>query len=244
MKALIIGGGAVSELLHIPAAVKLLGQENVFVAEPDRERQSYLLTNFDLQYIRADFRAFIDSVDFAVVTTPPHLHASIAIECLKAGIPVLCEKPLANSSKECESILNTARYTSRIIRVCHNYRYFPNRALMRDKIKAGFFGRRIAIDICEGGITTWPTQSGYTFRKNLVPGGVLFNNGIHSFDFMLWCLGQPIDFEYYDDSVGGLESNAEININFENDCRGRLMLSRTCNLQNEILIKGEETMYL
>jgi predicted dehydrogenase len=112
---------------------------------------------------------------------------------------------------------------------------------MRDKIKAGFFGHRITISIFEGDITKWPTQSGYTFRKNLVPGGLLFNNGIHSIDFMLWCLGQPIDFEYYDDSIGGLESNAEVKINFGNDCRGYLRLSRTCRLQNKILVKGEKT---
>ena len=44
MKAVIIGGGAVSELWHIPAAVQLLGKDNVFVAESDRERQAYLRT--------------------------------------------------------------------------------------------------------------------------------------------------------------------------------------------------------
>jgi len=242
LKAVIIGGGAISELWHIPAAVKLLGKGNVFVAESDQERQAYLRTKFDLQHIGADFRALTGSVDFAVVATPPHMHASMAIECLEAGIPVLCEKPLANSTNECESILIAARRTSRMLGVCHNYRYFPNRVLMRDKIRAGFFGHRVAISIFEGNITKWPTQSGYAFRKNLAPGGVLLNNGIHSIDFMLWCLGQPIDFEYHDDSIGGLESNVEIKINFGNDRRGRLRLSRTCRLQNTILVEGEKTV--
>ena len=184
----------------------------------------------------------MDSVDFAIVATRPHLHASIAIQCLHGGLPVLCEKPLANSVNECESILIAARRTFRRIAVCHNYRYFPNRVLIREKIRAGFFGSKIDISIFEGGITTWPTQSGYAFRKDLVPGGILFNNGIHSIDFLLWCLGQPIDFEYHDDSIGGLESNAEIKINFGNDCRAHLRLSRTCRLQNKILIKGEKTV--
>lgn len=241
MKIIIIGGGAVSELWHIPAAMELLGKDHILVAEPDRERKAYLHSKFGLQYIEPDFRSFFDSADFAVVATAPHLHASIAIECLEAGIPVLCEKPLANSFNESKSILNAAKSTSKILGVSHNYRYFPNRALIRDRIRSGYFGSGIKIKIYEGAIAIWPTQTGYTFRKNLVPGGVLFNNGIHSIDFMLWCLGPPIDFEYHDDSIGGLESNAEIKINFDNNCRGYLKLSRTCYLQNRIMIKGKKT---
>ena len=58
MKALIIGGGAVSEKWHIPAAIKLLGADNVLVVEPDHERQNYLHNVFSLNRIESDFINF------------------------------------------------------------------------------------------------------------------------------------------------------------------------------------------
>ena len=99
MKVLIIGGGTVSEYWHIPAAIRLLGADNVLVAEPDHERQHYLRAAFGLHAVESDFRILLEKVDIAMVATPPHLHPAITIECLKSHIPVLCEKPLANSSK-------------------------------------------------------------------------------------------------------------------------------------------------
>ena len=187
MKVLIAGGGAVSETWHIPAAVSLLGADNVYVAEPDLERLQYLRAEFGLQVVEPDFRILLEKVDIVIVATPPHLHPAICIECLNSCTPVLCEKPLANSSEECSSILKAAELTNTFLGVCHNYRLFPNRSYVRDKIKSGYFGKNILIDIREGGTARWPSRSGYTFRKELVPGGVLLNNGIHSLDFMLWC---------------------------------------------------------
>src|SRR3989304_6289356 len=104
-RVLIIGGGAIAEQLHLPAAVKLLGSERVLLAEPDTERRAQLVTRFDCRRDSSDFRELIDKADFAVVATPPHWHATIAKDCLAAGLPVLCEKPLANSTHECRAII-------------------------------------------------------------------------------------------------------------------------------------------
>jgi predicted dehydrogenase len=245
LKILIIGGGAVSENWHIPAAIKLLGIDNVLVAEPDYERRHYLRATFGLHAAESDFRNLLEKVNVAMVATPPHLHHKITNVCLKSRIPVLCEKPLANSSEECNSILKIADLTKTSLGVCHNYRLFPNRLYVRDKIKAGYFGKNVLIDIHEGGAAIWPTQTGYTFKKELVPGGVLLNNGIHSLDFMLWCFGKPVEIEYFDDSIGGLESNAEVRLTFHNGCKGRLRISRTCQMKNIISVKGDsETAHM
>mgnify|MGYP006992185445 CR=1 FL=1 len=48
------------------------------------------------------------------------------------------------------------------------------------KIKDGFFGNDVFITVHEGYPSGWPTVSGYCFRKEMVPGGVLYDNGIHT----------------------------------------------------------------
>lgn len=237
-RVLIIGGGAIAEQLHLPAAVRLLGSERVLLAEPDTERRTRLVTRFDCRRHSSDYRELIDKADFAVVATPPHLHATIAEDCLAAGLPVLCEKPLANSTHECRAMIDAARRAGRLLGTCHQRRFFPNHAAVRERVLTGEFGDGMRIDISEGIPSDWPSHSGYAFRKELVPGGVLLNSGIHSLDFMLWCLGDPIDLEYRDDSIGGLESNAEVGVRFANGCQGHLRISRTCRLSNMITVTG------
>ena len=186
----------------------------------------------------ADYRKVLAEADVALVTTPPHLHASIACECLEAGLDVLCEKPMANTVAECARMEAAAERSGRILAVVHNYRLFPSRARLHEEIVAGRFGEEVQIDIVEGGPSNWRSQSGYTFRKELVPGGVMLNNGIHSLDFILWCLGEPRgDLDYRDDSLGGLESNAILRLGCQRGL-GSLRISRTAALCNRITISG------
>lgn len=43
-----------------------------------------------------------DDIDLADVCTPPYVHAQISINCLRAGMNVVCEKPMAASLEECD----------------------------------------------------------------------------------------------------------------------------------------------
>ncbi|SOD81219.1 NAD-dependent epimerase/dehydratase family protein [Spirosoma fluviale] len=236
MKLFIIGGGAVSESTHIPAAINIIGAENVLIAEPDNIQSQKIATKFGLQNFVVDYKEVLDKVDAVIIATPPHLHNAILADCIKANLPVLCEKPLSPDSKESKAVLSKNN-NGLILGVCHTYRLFSNRLKVRELIKSGFFGNQINIDIQEGFPAGWPTVSGYCFRKELVPGGVLFDAGVHSLDFILWCLGEPININYEDDKMGGLESNAKINLQFQSGSAD-LRISRTCELSNKIIVSG------
>ncbi len=235
MKLLIIGGGAVSESTHIPGAIKIIGKENLFLAESNSEQLERISKKFSLNNYVIDYKKVIDLVDAVIIATPPHTHNNILLDCISNNLPVLCEKPLSINPKETREIINENK--SITIGMCHTYRLFPNRIKVRQLIKDGYFGNQISIEIQEGFPSGWPTVSGYCFRKDLVPGGVLFDAGIHSLDFILWCLGDPINLEYSDDEMGGLESNAKIKLTFNNGT-ANFRISRTCELSNKIIISG------
>jgi len=237
MKLLIIGGGAVSEAFHIPAAVKLLGIENVYVAEPSSNRQEYIKSKYNLNHIYSDYNEVLNIVDAVVIATPPHLHAELLMACFDLDKPVMCEKPVTLSSKE--GIFALQHKTKNISAgMCHTYRLFPNRIFVRDLIKSGYFGDIVHININEGSPADWPTITGYCYRKELVSGGVFMDAGIHSLDFILWCLGEVKSFQYIDDAFGGLESNASMQLQFENQSTADFRISRTCELSNTIEISG------
>lgn len=238
MKVLIIGGGAVSEMFHIPSAVKLFGLKQVYLAEKSTIQLEKIKKNFHLTNTTDDYHIYLNNVDFVILATPPHTHVEIIKKCIAANLPVLCEKPLASSIRECKEIIqhNTKNVT---IGLCHTYRFFPNRVKVRELIQKQFFGNHIEINIQEGDPIDWPVLSGYNFRKELVSGGVLLDAGVHSLDFLLWCLGEPLHIDYKDDSIGGIESNAELKAEFKNNVKVRFTISRTCSLSNTIQLIGD-----
>lgn len=236
MKLLIIGGGAVSESTHIPAAIRLIGIENVYLAEPNVIQSEKLTMKFGLVNYAANYKHLLDKVDAVIIATPPHIHNAILSDCIKANRPMLCEKPLSPDSRESKAVLAENK-NGLLLGMCHTYRLFSNRLKVRELILNGYFGNTISIDIQEGFPSGWPTVSGYCFRKEMVPGGVLFDAGIHSLDFILWCLGTPTHIEYNDDEMGGLESNANINLKFERG-QANFRISRTCELSNKIIVSG------
>lgn len=236
MIILIIGGGAIADSTHIPSAKAVLGAENIILAEPNPSQRERLANRHNLTHIVSDYHEALSLCDACIICTPPHVRNGILYDCLTAGKHVLCEKPLSPSSRATVDILNDAP-KGLTIGVCHTYRFYPSRKEVRNLILQGFFGDNPIISINEGLPSNWPTVSGYCFKKELVPGGALYDNGVHSLDFLLWCFGKPETIEYEDDAMGGLESNLTINIQFK-AAQAFYKLSRTRELSNTIVIEG------
>ncbi len=236
MKLLIIGGGAIADCNHIPTAKTLLGVEDIVLAEPNVAQAEKLKRNHGLLHVVSDYHEALAGVDACIICTPPHIHNVILKDCIASHKHVLCEKPLSPSSEETKAILAAAP-ADLVMGMCHSYRFFPTRQEARKLILDGFFGKSVSVTINEGLPSNWPTVSGYCFKKDLVSGGALYDNGIHSLDFLLWCLGKPDKIVYEDDAAGGLESNLTINMQF-GEAKAFFKLSRTRELSNTIMIEG------
>ena len=235
-KLLIIGGGAIADSTHIPAAKTLVGTENVVLAELNLDQMEKLAEKHGLIHAVSDFHEALPQCNACVICTPPHVRNAILKDCIAAGKHVLCEKPLSPSSAETKKILVDAP-KNLTIGMCHTYRFYPSRKEVRKLIQDGYFGDSPVVTINEGLPSNWPTVSGYCFKKELVPGGALYDNGIHSLDFLLWCFGEPKEIVYQDDAMGGLESNLTVDFQFDK-AKASYKLSRTVELSNTIIIEG------
>ena len=79
------------------------------------------------------------------ICTPNSLHAPIAKAALAAGKHVLCEKPLAMSTKEAQEIETLARVKNLRNCTCHNLRYYPMVQQMRSMREAGDLGEILVV---------------------------------------------------------------------------------------------------
>jgi predicted dehydrogenase len=69
-----------------------------------------------------DLLPFVDAVCIAV---PTKLHHSVGLDCLRAGVHILIEKPIAASIAEAESLVNAAAESNCILQVGHIERFNP-----------------------------------------------------------------------------------------------------------------------
>ena len=72
-----------------------------------------------------DFHQVLDKVQAVSLAVPTEQHSSIGVECLKAGLDVLVEKPIASTLEQADRLLETAALHDRVLRVGQSERFNP-----------------------------------------------------------------------------------------------------------------------
>ena len=81
-----------------------------------------------------------DSLDAVVIATPVPTHAELAIRVLEAGRHCFVEKPLAQSEKEAEAVVEAARAAGRVLMVGHLLEYHPGVVRLAELVRSGDLG--------------------------------------------------------------------------------------------------------
>lgn len=97
-----------------------------------------------------------DDVDAVIIFTPDHWHAKIAIEAMKAGKDVYCEKPMTLTIEEGEKICQTVRETKRIFQVGTQQRSDPSFITAIAMLRDGRIGSLKRVQCGLGGAPTSP----------------------------------------------------------------------------------------
>src|SRR5262249_14305557 len=79
-------------------------------------------------------------IEAVVIALPLHLHASVAIEAMRAGKHVLCEKLMAWNVSQCKEMIKVAEETDRVLTIGHQRHYSLLYAHAVEVLKAGTLG--------------------------------------------------------------------------------------------------------
>ncbi len=240
LRLAIVGCGAIAEQMHIPTTLQTEGVELAALVDADMGRAEKLKRQFIIPVAVSDLSELQGRVDAVILATPPHVRVTLAEQAFGLGLHVLSEKPLANTIAECDAVVKAANESGCVLAVGHMYRFWPVRMEIKKMIEDLRYGRVRSVMATEGKVYKWPSATGYTVRREMVPGGVLINAGIHTLDALLWWLGDPEAVDYKDDAVGGLESNVELKMIFPQEVSVRFRQSRTCSLPYWIEIEFEK----
>ncbi len=85
------------------------------------------------------------NLDAIVIATPVHTHYPLAVRALKSGKHVFIEKPMADSSKNCEELIAIAEQKGLVLMVGHTFLYSPAVRRIKEIIESGEIGRVTSI---------------------------------------------------------------------------------------------------
>jgi predicted dehydrogenase len=237
----VVGCGAIARAFHLPALASLPdAARRVIVVDPDRARAEAAQREFAAHGAATDHRQVLHEVDAAIVAVPQEFHAAVAMDFLRAGVAVLCEKPLATTLEEARALVAQADAAGTVLTVNNTHRHYPAARAAWEWIRSGHPGRIRRIEVYEGErLVGWPLASGSTFGRRGTGKGALQDVGAHTLDMICWWLGErPGITRYLDDAMGGSEAVARVE--FAGDgYRGVAHVSWLSRLSNTFRIECE-----
>ena len=194
LQAAIIGAGFVGRA-HIDALRRLgVPVAGVLGSSPERSEASRSALKLPRAYGSIDELAADSEVHVAHICTPNHLHFEQATTLLRAGKHVLCEKPVAMTTRESAALIDLARQSGRAGGVCYNLRYYPLCQEARARVASGAIGEPRLVH--GNFLLDWlfyPTDWNWRLETEL--GGDLravADIGTHWLDLAMWLTGRKI----------------------------------------------------
>lgn len=236
----LVGCGAIAEMLYLPVlAQNPSTAQRVTLVDLNHARVQALADRFGFDAYAQDYRDVIPQVDGVIVALPHSLHFEVSLDFLRSGVHVLCEKPLVETSEQAQMLIQEAEQQGVSLMVNNTRRLFPSFRKVKELITNGDIGQPLGFQIEEGSQYNWPTVSGFYFDKQS-GGGVLADTGAHVVDLVCWWFdSRPQVIGYTDDSFGGCEAMALLELQVVQSVRGTIKLSRLTRLSNQYVITGE-----
>lgn len=189
----IIGAGNIGNV-HAQAIKNTPGAELVAVATRDQPRGEAFAGKHGCEF-HSDYHFLVSRQDINAVTicTPPDLHAPMAVDAASAGKHVLCEKPMARTTGECDAMIAACQHAGVTLGIVFQSRFDPLARKLKSLIDNDILGRLLWVSAN----TIWYRSDEYyrsgPWRGILEHegGGVVINQAIHAIDLLLWLTGMP-----------------------------------------------------
>lgn len=225
----LVGAGAIAQSYATALAASSVARL-VAIADADRSRARRMAQPLGVAAL-GSLAEIIDTVpcDGVVVCTPPVYHTELAIDALRAGLHVLCEKPLAISAFAARRMFAAAEEAGRVLTVATKFRFVDDVRAAKELISRGAIGTVLHLE--NTFMSTVDMTRRWNSRVEVSGGGVLIDNGSHAVDIMRFLIG-PIETAYaVDTSVDAryesCEDTASLFVRSADGVIGSILLSWT-----------------
>lgn len=186
----IISSAQIARKALVPAIAAAHNARLVCVGTPNAERVQANADEFGYR-VAPSYEAVLEDPEVDVVYNPlPNgLHAEWSIRAMEAGKHVLCEKPMALDSTECQRMLDAARAAGRKLMIAYRLHYEPFTQKLIEICQTRALGAIKTIATCNGQITKAPDIR----LSRALGGGPVQDTGIYCINAAGYVTGeQPV----------------------------------------------------
>jgi predicted dehydrogenase len=179
-----------------------------------------------------------DGIDVVAIVTPNHMHAPVALQFLKRGIHVICDKPLTATLPEAKKLAKAAEASGVVFALTHNYTGYPMIRQAKAMVAAGELGdlRVVQVEYAQDWLSeplegTGQKQADWrTDPARSGAGGSTGDIGTHAFNLANFVSGLTLDQLAADLTafVPGrrVDDNGHVMLRFQGGAKGMLWCSQ------------------
>jgi predicted dehydrogenase len=139
-----------------------------------------------------------DGIDAVAIVTPNHMHAPVAMQFLKRGIHVICDKPLTATLAEAKKLAKAAEASGVVFALTHNYTGYPMIRQAKAMIANGDLGdlRLVNVEYVQDWLTQEVDNKQADWRTDPArsgAGGSTGDIGTHAFNLANFVTGLTLD---------------------------------------------------
>jgi UDP-N-acetyl-2-amino-2-deoxyglucuronate dehydrogenase len=187
-------------------------------------------------------------IDVVSVCSPNGLHAAHAMEALKAGCHVLCEKPMSLTSSESGEMIKLAEQVNKRLFAIKQNRFNPPVAAVKKVIEEGRLGKIYSLQLT----CFWNRNADYYHNSwkgtKALDGGTLYTQFSHFVDLLYWMIGDVKETKAYmsnyaHEGIIEFEDTGVVILRFANGAIGTInytVNSYEKNMEGSLTIFGEK----
>lgn len=167
-------------------------------------------------------------IDLITIATPNNFHKEIALQALRAGKHVVCEKPVTLNAGDLEDVIAASEAAGRVFAVHQNRRWDRDYAIVREVLRSGVIGEPYFIESRVQGSRRFL----HGWRAYQVDGGgMLYDWGVHLLDQIMMLIDSPlVSVEGHLQRVfsGEVDDNVKAYLRFENGVSAMIEVATNC----------------
>jgi len=193
MKIGIIGCGTIANNQHIPAYMKNNKAEIKYFCDIIKEKADQAVEKYGCGTAVTDYKTVLEDKEIEAISvcTSNKSHSEIAIAALKAGKNVLCEKPAARTYEEALEMQKAQHESGKVLNIGVVNRFNTGVNKIKQLIDEGRLGKVYQVYVSFRSHRSIPGLGGDFTNKSVAGGGVMIDWGVHFFDIVMYCCGDP-----------------------------------------------------
>jgi len=173
----VVGLGHIAQVAVLPAFAHARNSRLVAVVSGDAAKRREIARRYRLDHAfdYGDYEACLEQVDAVYIALPNSQHAEYTIRAARAGVHVLCEKPMAVTAAECERMIAACAQHRVKLMIAYRLHFEAVNLKVIDLVRAGtigepkFFNSSFSMTVRRGDIRT----------KRDFGGGTLYDIGVY-----------------------------------------------------------------